>query len=108
MQEVEQDFSMGYPVTYGYRASTAVPFFFYDFSSEMMSSLQLFPVVCNEHILRQYSPIEAIKKLKTSEEQLPLTAGVHAFAISNSAFEFTAENQSFRSLLLDYFTAHDQ
>ena len=108
MQEVEQDFSMGYPITYGYRASTAVPFFFYDFSSEMMSSLQLFPVVCNENILRQYSPIEAIKKLKTSEEQLSLTAGVHAFAISNSAFEFTAENQSFRSLLLDYFTAHDQ
>ena len=27
MQEVEQDFSMGYPITYGYRASTAALLF---------------------------------------------------------------------------------
>ena len=30
MQEVEQDFSMGYPITY-YRASTAAAFFFLRF-----------------------------------------------------------------------------
>ena len=77
---------MGYSNHFGYRASTAVPFF-YDFSNEMMSSLKIFPVVCNEPIMRKYTPIEAIKKLKQSEEEIPLASGVHAFAVSNSAFE---------------------
>ena len=108
VQEIENDFSMGYSNHFGYRASTAVPFFFYDFSNEMMSSLKIFPVVCNEPIMRKYTPIEAIKKLKQSEEEIPLASGVHAFAVSNSTFEKTQANQSLRSLLIDYFKSHDQ
>ena len=74
----------------------------------MMSSLKIFPVVCNEPIMRKYTPIEAIKKLKQSEEEIPLASGVHAFAVSNSTFEKTQANQSLRSLLIDYFKSHDQ
>ena len=107
-REIAQDFSMGYDDYYGYRASTSVPFFLYDISTEMTSSLKIYPVVCNEKILRKYSPIEALKKLQRSEEQLPLPIGVHAFAVSNCAFESSELNNSFRSLLLDYMKAHDE
>ena len=107
-REIAQDFSMGYDDFYGYRASTSVPFFLYDISSEMTSSLKIYPIVCNEKILRKYSPIEALKKLQRSEEQLTLSKGVHAFALSNCAFESSELNNSFRSLLLDYMKAHDK
>ena len=108
MQEIEGDFSMGYTDHFGYRASTAVPFYFYDLSNEMSTSLKIFSVVSNEHVLRDFGPIEAIKKLKMAKEILPLETGIHAFSLSNSAFERSAANESFRSLMLDYLCTHDQ
>ena len=62
----------------------------------------------NEHVLREFGPIEAMKKLKMAKDILPLETGIHAFSLSNSAFERSAANESFRSLMLDYLCTHDQ
>lgn len=108
MQEVEADYSLGFPSIMGYRASTAIPFFYYDLANEMTTSLKIFPVVANENSLRQYSPVEGIKKLNAMGKNLPLSSGVHCFAISNRILENSEANKGYRSVIIDYLKAHDK
>ena len=107
MQEVEADYSLGFPSIMGYRASTAVPFFYYDLANEMTTSLKIFPVVANVNSLRQYDPVEGIKKLSTMGKNLPLSRAVHCFAISNQIIENSELNKGYRSVIIDYLKAHD-
>jgi len=107
MQEVEADYSFGFPSIMGYRASTAVPFFYYDLANEMTTSLKIFPVVANVNSLRQYDPVEGIKKLSTMGKNLPLSRAVHCFAISNQIIENSELNKGYRSVIIDYLKAHD-
>lgn len=108
MQEVEADYSLGFPSMMGYRASTAVPFFYYDLANEMTTSLKIFPVVANVNSLKQYGPIEGIKKLNTMGKNLPLSGAVHCFAISNQILENSEANKGYRSVIIDYLKAHDK
>lgn len=108
MQEVQADFSFGFPNQMGYRASTAVPFFYYDLSNEMATALKVYPVVMNENSFRQYNPVEGIKKLNKMGAFLPLSTGVHCFALSNQIFENSEANKSYRSVIIDYLRAHDK
>lgn len=107
-QEVQADFSLGFSTQIGYRASTAVPFYYYDLSNEIATGLRVFPVVLNEKSLRQFSPVEGIKKLNALGNRLPLSRGVHCFAISNQIFENSEENKGYRSVIIDYLRAHDK
>lgn len=43
-QEVNNDYSMGYPDTLGFRAGTCTPFFFYDLDYESITPLVLHPI----------------------------------------------------------------
>ena len=108
MQEVEADFSLGFPTIMGYRASTAVPFYYYDLANEMTTSLRVFPVVANENSLHHYSSVEWIKKLNAMGNSLPLAKGVHCFAISNRVLENSEANKGYRSVIIDYLKAHDK
>ena len=45
-QEIQKDFSMGYTEEIGYRASTAVPFYFYDLNNDLQTSLRKFTCCC--------------------------------------------------------------
>ena len=108
MQEVEADFSLGFPTIIGYRASTAVPFYYYDLANEMTTSLRVFPVVANENSIHQYSPVEWIKKLNATGQNLPLPTGVHCFAISNRILENSEANKGYRSVIIDYLKVHDK
>ncbi|MEN8846295.1 MAG: hypothetical protein ABF261_08465, partial [Candidatus Arcticimaribacter sp.] len=108
MQEVQADFSLSFPNIMGYRASTAVPFYYYDLANEMTTTLKIFPVVSNEDSLRQYSPVEGIKKLILMGDKLPLATGVHSFALSNKFLENSEVNKGYRSVIIDYLKAHDK
>ena len=108
MQEVQADFSLSFPNIMGYRASTAVPFYYYDLANEMTTTLKIFPVVSNEDSLRQYSPVEGIKKLISMVDKLPLATGVHSFALSNKFLENSEVNKGYRSVIIDYLKAHDR
>ena len=108
MQEVQSDFSFGFSNQIGYRASTAVPFYFYDLANEMTTSLKVFPVVMNENSLRQFSPVEGVKKLIALHNCLPLKSGVHCFVLTNQIFENSQANSTYRSVIIDYLRAHDK
>ncbi len=54
LQEVKEDFSMGYPRKPGFRASTAHPFPFYDLNEESETDLLLHPVALTDYHLNFY------------------------------------------------------
>ena len=107
-QEVRADYSLGYATLFGYRASTAVPFLFYDLANEMSTSLLIYPVVASEHAFLAQSPVNIIKQIKQFEDNLPLNSSIHCFAISNKTLENSAENEALRSVFISYLQAHDR
>ena len=70
--------------------------------------LKIFPVVANGNILRQYSPVEGIKKLNAMGSNLPLSSAVHCFAINNQILENSEANKGYRTVIFDYLMAHDK
>ena len=62
--EVLHDLSMGYEEEMGYRASTAVPFYYYNLENEYQTPLLLHPVVASEAGLRKHSSHVAFEKTK--------------------------------------------
>lgn len=107
-QEIKSDFSLSYPNLMGYRASTAVPFYFYDLSNEITTSLKVYPVVANERYLSQNSPSVCIAKLQSFEKQLPLLSGIHCFVLSNRILENSEENKEKRKAYISYLHQHDK
>ena len=107
-QEVIADFSLGYSSVFGYRASTAVPFFYYDLANEMSTSLKVYPVVATENAFSALTSIDIIRQLKQFEKSLPLTSAVHCFAFSNKVLENSKENEALRSVFISYLQAHDK
>ena len=45
---ITEDYSMGFPYTPGFRASTSKPFYFYDLKNERSTTLKIFPVTFME------------------------------------------------------------
>lgn len=106
-QEVENDFSLAYPDAIGYRASTAIPFLFYDLINELVTDLTIYPVVAVEASLRRLPPLEAIQKLHILAQNIPLASGIHCFALSNKTFEKSISNDAFRSAFISYLETYD-
>ena len=59
--EFKNDFSMGYLDRFGFRAGTATPFYFYDFSRESQLSLKLTPIFATEESLRKITILTLLK-----------------------------------------------
>lgn len=106
-QEIENDFSLGYPNTMGYRASTAVPFLYYDLTLEMETQLLLYPVVASANVIAQYAPNQLNDSLKKLFQNMPLPAGIHCIAFRNAMFEDSLDNQAFREALISYLRSYD-
>ena len=70
----------------GYRASTAVPFYFYDLNNDLQTSLKIHPVVADESGLMKISSQKAFKKLIELYENLPTSSALHAVSFSNAIF----------------------
>ena len=69
-QEIQKDFSMGYTEEIGYRASTAVPFYFYDLNNDLQTSLKIHPVVADESGLRRFPVKRPLKLIELYENHL--------------------------------------
>ena len=106
-QEIKDDFSLSYPNLIGYRASTSIPFLFYDLNNEITTSLTVYPVVANEQSLRRLSPIDAIKKLRQLYTEIPMVSGVHCFALTNKIIENSVANKGYRSAFISYLNGHE-
>ncbi len=52
--DIEEDYSMGYAATMGFRASICTPFYFYDLDLEMKTDLKVFPFAIMDASLKFY------------------------------------------------------
>ncbi len=52
--EIEEDYSMGYASHVGFRASTSIPFYFYDLDFEIQTPLKIFPFALMDTTLNDY------------------------------------------------------
>jgi hypothetical protein len=97
---------MGYREVLGYRASTAVPFYFYDLNNDLQTALKIFPIVAQEEGLRSYSNEKAFQKLLNLYEALPTRSAFHGVSFSNAILNPNEENKSFREQFLNYLKSH--
>ena len=105
-QEIQNDFSMGYKEEIGYRASTAVPFYFYDLNNDLQTSLKIHPVVADESGLMKISSQKAFKKLIELYENLPTSSALHAVSFSNAIFNVDRLKNSWRDQFINYIQYH--
>lgn len=103
---IQEDYSMGYREVLGYRASTAVPFYFYDLNNDLQTALKIFPIVAQEEGLRSYSNEKAFQKLLNLYEALPTRSAFHGVSFSNAILNPNEENKSFREQFLNYLKSH--
>ena len=107
-EELEEDYSMGYNEVIGYRASTAVPFYFYDLNNDLQTSLKINPVVATEEGIRKFSDHKAFKKLEEMYEVLGTRSSVHIISVSNSILTTGKMKNSWRNQFLNYLLYHAQ
>ena len=82
-QEIKMDYSMGYKDEGGYRASNAVPFYFYDLKNYIQTPLKIHPVFAEDQGLRKFSTQKAFKKLDELYKNLPNRSAFHSVSFSN-------------------------
>ena len=107
-QEIQMDFSMGYIEEVGYRASTAVPFYFYDLNNDIQTPLKIHPIVAEEKGLRKFSTQKAFKKLEELYENLPTRSAFHGVSFSNGILNASEVKNSWRDQFINYLRYHDQ
>jgi hypothetical protein len=105
-QEIQKDYSMGYTDEVGYRASTAVPFYFYDLNNELQTPLKIYPVVADEVGLRKFSNKKAFKKLMELYENLPTSSSYHGVSFSNAILHAGEIKNSWRDQFINYLQYH--
>jgi len=105
--EQAEDFSLGYHDRIGYRASTAVPFRFYDLGNEIETALVLYAVVATEEALRTLDVNTAFKKLEDLKKQIPTSTGVHVFSVTNAIFAPHNKNTLWKEAYTNYIINYD-
>ncbi len=106
-REIHEDYSMGYLEEVGYRASTAVPFYFFDLNNDLQTSLKVFPVVAHEKGLRKFSPTNAFKKLQEFYDNLPTASGFHGVSFTNTILNSEDPENPWKASFINYIRYHD-
>ena len=104
--EIQKDYSMGYTEEIGYRASTAVPFYFYDLNNDLQTSLKIHPVVAEESGLRRFSDRKAFKRLEELYKNLPTRSAFHGVSFSNAVLNSGAMKNNWRDQFINYLEFH--
>jgi len=102
VQEFNSDYSMGYQKTFGFRAGTATPFYFYSLSNEFQLPLKIIPIITTEMGLKKMSPEKAFQLLNDIHENLPLSSSSLTIVISNRFFSPIDENKSWLQEFKNY------
>ena len=104
--EIQKDYSMGYTEEIGYRASTAVPFYFYDLNNDLQTSLKIHPVVAEESGLRRFSNRKAFKRLEELYKNLPTRSAFHGVSFSNAVLNSGVIKNNWRDQFINYLEFH--
>jgi len=105
-QEIQKDYSMGYMKEIGYRASTAVPFYFYDLNNDLQTSLKVYPIVADELGLRKFSNQKAFKRLEELYKNLPTRSAFHGVSFSNAVLNSGVIKNNWRDQFISYLEFH--
>ena len=105
--EVLEDYSMGYVNSLGYRASTSIPFYYYDLMNEVQSPLKIYPVAVTELALRKLSSQKAFDVIRKYYSKLPLENSIFGFAFTPRILSKSHENLSWRSSFLEYISEYE-
>ena len=102
--EVSEDYSMCYNNKIGFRASSSVPFYFYDLVNEVQTNLKVFPVFATEESVRIEFNSKIFFNLKEIFSLLPLSNSIFCFVFKPSIFNKYKENYYLRSSFLEYLS----
>ena len=91
--DIEQDYSMGYARTVGFRASTCTPFYFYDLDFEIQTPLKIFPFAFMDVTLKDYMNLSPEQSLQKILELKQVVKSVNGTFISLFHNETLSENE---------------
>jgi len=97
--EINQDFTMGYIDTLGFRAGTCTPFQFYDLDYEVQTPLRINPFQCLDFGLLKYSSeLDKTEHLQKVINEVKAVNGTFTAIFHNYAFSDVRRWKGFRSL----------
>ncbi|WP_400080949.1 polysaccharide deacetylase family protein [Winogradskyella sp. R77965] len=97
--EINQDFTMGYIDTLGFRAGTCTPFQFYDLDYEVQTPLQVNPYHCLDFALLKYqSELDKTEHLQKLINEVKAVNGTFTPVFHNYTFSDLPKWNGFRSL----------
>jgi len=97
--EINQDFTMGYIDTLGFRAGTCTPFQFYDLDYEVQTPLQINPYHCLDFGLLKYaSQLDKQEHLQKLIDEVKAVNGTFTPVFHNYTFSNQERWKGFRSL----------
>ena len=102
--EFKNDYSMGYLDQIGFRAGTATPYYFYDFSRESQLSLKLTPIFATEESLKRINNPFPFEKLRAAYEMLPLKSSILSIVLTNGFLDPNLKNNNLQKGLLDFIS----
>ncbi|MEP5936314.1 MAG: polysaccharide deacetylase family protein, partial [Winogradskyella arenosi] len=97
--EINQDFTMGYIDTLGFRAGTCTPFQFYDLDYEVQTPLQINPYHCLDFALLKYhSLLDKTEHLQKVIKAVKAVNGTFTPVFHNYSFSDLERWKGFRTL----------
>tara|TARA_R110002124_G_scaffold130996_4_gene292979 strand:+ start:2050 stop:3345 length:1296 start_codon:yes stop_codon:yes gene_type:complete len=97
--EINQDFTMGYIDTLGFRAGTCTPFQFYDLDYEVQTPLQINPYHCLDFALLKYqSELDKTEHLQKLIDEVKVVNGTFTAIFHNYTFSDLDRWKGYRSL----------
>ena len=102
--EFKNDYSMGYLDQIGFRAGTATPYYFYDFSRESQLSLKLTPIFATEESLKRINNPFPVEKLRAAYEMLPLKSSILTIVLTNAFLDPNLKNNNLQKGLLNFIS----
>jgi peptidoglycan/xylan/chitin deacetylase (PgdA/CDA1 family) len=109
---IAQDFTLGYPETLGFRASTCTPFYWFDLSKNEKTTLKIYPLGLMDGTLKEYlklAPEEAIQQAKTLIDWYKKYNGTFVLLWHNSSFNELEGWKSWNTVyeeILQYLNEH--
>lgn len=98
---IKEDFSLGYASTPGFRAGTCTPFYFYDLTNEVETSLKVIPFQLMDATFKSYlhfKPEKAGSIMINYYEKVKRAKGTLVIIWHNDSFALTPEGEKWREL----------
>ncbi|NQX76777.1 polysaccharide deacetylase family protein [Gilvibacter sp.] len=102
--EVDENYSMGYSDTPGFRAGTSRPFYFYDLDFEVQTPLRLVPYSIAQTALENLTTEEIETLVKEYKSGLMNVGGSLVMLMRNDTFALSFDNRFWRTLYTQHLT----